>query len=107
MRLVKELGFANFSKPDTYLKQICQPLRLTPSRDDWVIFLTVSRISHNVGGAVTPFNVDKLFWLIGSGLFNRPRLSDLRWGGAKPFLQYAAIHLPWLQSHAQGKEHCL
>jgi hypothetical protein len=31
------------------------------------VFKAVARVARNVG--VTPYNVDKLFWLIGSGYF--------------------------------------
>jgi len=70
---LKELGFQNFSKPDTHLKYILPRLELSESGDDYIIFKAISRIAHNTGK--TPYEVDKLFWLIGSGNFYKDDLS--------------------------------
>ena len=64
---LKELGFLNFSKPDRHLKYILPKLGLSESDDDYTIFKTISRIARNAKR--TPYGVDKLFWLIGSGNF--------------------------------------
>ena len=72
---LKEIGYQNFSKPDTYLKEILPKLELSKNCDDLVVFRAVTRIAANA--ATTAFAVDKLFWLIGSGKFY---LSDLEIG---------------------------
>ncbi len=65
---LKELGYDNFSKPDVHVKDIFQGLGLCPwGTSDYEVFKAVARVARNVG--VTPYNVDKLFWLIGSGNF--------------------------------------
>jgi hypothetical protein len=65
---VKELGYENFSKPDVHVKDIFWALELSPwGTSDYEVFKAVARVASNVG--VTPYNVDKLFWLIGSGYF--------------------------------------
>ena len=65
---LKELGYENFSKPDVHVKDIFYAVGLSPYRvSDYEVFKAVDRVARNVG--VTPYNVDKLFWLIGSGYF--------------------------------------
>jgi hypothetical protein len=62
------IGYENFSKPDVHVKDIFQGIGLCPWRStDYEVFKAVARVARNVG--VTPYNVDKLFWLIGSGYF--------------------------------------
>ena len=65
---VKELGYENFSKPDVHVKDIFWALGLSPrGTDDYEVFKAVARVARHAG--VTSYNVDKLFWLIGSGYF--------------------------------------
>lgn len=62
------LGYENFSKPDVHVKEIFWALGLSPfGTSDYEVFKDVARVARNAG--VTPYNVDKLFWLIGSGYF--------------------------------------
>ena len=66
---VKELGYENFSKPDVHVKDIFWALGLSPrGTNDYEVFKAVARVARHAG--VTPYNVDKLFWLIGSGYFH-------------------------------------
>ena len=65
---LKELGYANFAKPDVHLCDIFIGLALCPEdSDDYEVLKAVVRVARNCG--VKPYNVDKLFWLIGSGNF--------------------------------------
>jgi hypothetical protein len=65
---LKELGYENFSKPDVQIKAIFPALGLCPfGAGDYEVFKAIDRVGRNV--SVTPYNVDKLFWLIGSGNF--------------------------------------
>jgi hypothetical protein len=64
---LKELGYLNFGKPDVNVKKIFAALELSPTEDDYQVFKAIVRVAGNVG--ITPYNVDKLFWLIGSGNF--------------------------------------
>jgi hypothetical protein len=67
---VKELGYENFSKPDVHVKDIFWAIGLSPwGTDDYEVFKAVARVARHAG--VSPYNVDKLFWLIGSGHFYR------------------------------------
>ena len=65
---LKEIGFSNYSKPDTHLTDIFTGLGLcndTPLD----VFRSVTEMSTEVHE--TPYAVDKMFWLIGSGnLYN-------------------------------------
>jgi hypothetical protein len=62
------LGYENFSKPDVHVKDIFGALGLCPQgAGDYEVFRAVARVARNVG--VTPYNADKLFWLVGSGYF--------------------------------------
>jgi hypothetical protein len=65
---LKEIGFVNYSKPDTHLTDIFQGLGLSDGTPLGV-FEAVTMMASDVGE--TPYAVDKLFWLIGSGrLYN-------------------------------------
>jgi hypothetical protein len=62
------LGYENFSKPDVHVKDIFGSLELCPpGAGDYEVFRAVGRLARNAG--VTPYNADKLFWLVGSGYF--------------------------------------
>ena len=65
---LKELGYVNFAKPDVHLRDIFTGLRLChPKVSDYQMFKAIIRVAKNA--QVTPYNADKLFWLIGSGFF--------------------------------------
>jgi hypothetical protein len=48
-------------------RHLRKPLTLSSGAGDYRVFKAVARVASNVG--VTPYNVDQLFWLIGSGYF--------------------------------------
>ena len=78
------LGYENFSKPDVHLRDIFQGIGLCPwGSTDYEVFKAVARVARNAD--VTPYNVDKLFWLIGSGYFyDDPQIGhNGRTGGRK------------------------
>jgi hypothetical protein len=65
---LKELGFTNFAKPDVHIKAIVRGLGLSSGTgNDYAVFKAVVRIASHCGK--TPYDVDKLFWLVGSGRF--------------------------------------
>ncbi len=82
---IKELGYLNFGKPDVHLKKIFVALGLSLKEDDYQVFKTIVRVASNVG--VTPYNVDKLFWLIGSGNFYLDGINTGR--NRNKFIEYA------------------
>ena len=66
VRFHKELGYVNFPKPDVHLRDIFTALELCQDGDDDdQLFKAIIRVAGNAN--VTPYNVDKTFWLIGSG----------------------------------------
>jgi len=65
---LKELGYVNFPKPDVHLRDIFTALKLCNDKDDnYQLFKAIIRLSNNA--KVSPYNADKVFWLIGSGRF--------------------------------------
>lgn len=62
---LKEVGLTQFGKPDVYLKRMFTDLDLCNGDSDLEVFEAILRVARNV--AVTPYRVDKVFWLIGSG----------------------------------------
>lgn len=67
---IKELGYYNFSKPDTHILDICLTLGLINDKKDiGRCFEAISRIAKSA--RVTPYCVDKVLWLICTGDFYR------------------------------------
>ncbi|MHC1761326.1 MAG: hypothetical protein AB9917_17800 [Negativicutes bacterium] len=65
---LKELGFINYGKPDVHICQIFAGLGLChKTASPYEIQKIIGQIAEAKG--VSPYNVDKLFWLIGSGDF--------------------------------------
>jgi hypothetical protein len=50
-----------------HLKAIFKALHLSRTDGDYDVFKAIIRVAENA--RVTPFHLDKLFWLIGSGDF--------------------------------------
>ncbi len=92
---LKEIGYHNFAKPDVHLKQIFPALSLCPSNsNDYQVFKAIVRVSVSVN--TTPYDVDKLFWLAGSGYFyddehigNNGRIGRIK----GKFIEYAKANL--------------
>jgi hypothetical protein len=65
---LKELGYINFPKPDVHLRDMFAALELCENEvDDYRLFKAIIRVAKNAG--VTPYALDKLFWLIGRETF--------------------------------------
>lgn len=70
---LKEIGYADYSKPDVHLIEIFKTLNIiNPSekagiRRDFSIVRAIDRIAKR--NNTTAYAVDKVFWLIGSGNF--------------------------------------
>ncbi|MBN1392550.1 MAG: hypothetical protein JW947_07085 [Sedimentisphaerales bacterium] len=85
--LLKELGYANFPKPDVHLRYIFTKLKLCDNKvNNYQLFKAIVRLAKNA--KVSPYNTDKVFWLIGSGKFdNHPEIKIKR--RKKEFVKYA------------------
>lgn len=64
---LKENVSPEFIKPDTHLNDIARGLGITKSNNNYRIFKDVEAYCSRIG--VTPYSVDKVFWLVGSGNF--------------------------------------
>lgn len=92
---LKELGYTNFAKPDVHLRDIFLALSLCdPTADDYGVFKAIVRVARHCG--TTSYEVDKMFWLIGSGYFyrhehigNRGRIGSRK----QAFIDYAQTKL--------------
>lgn len=64
----KELGYFNYGKPDVHVREIFSGLGLCPpSASPYQIQRVITRVASATGNS--PYDVDKVFWLIGSGKF--------------------------------------
>lgn len=63
--ILKELGYTNYVKPDIHIIDICYELGLCDSRDPILVFETMIHIAEE--NNITPYKLDKIFWLISSG----------------------------------------
>ncbi len=64
---IKENISPDFLKPDTHIRDIAIGLGLTKSKNDFVVYRDVEAYCRKINKL--PYEVDKLFWLIGSGNF--------------------------------------
>jgi len=70
---LKEIGFVEYGKPDVHLKDIFKALNIidpnekSVTKQDYATLIAIDKIASAC--SVTPFAVDKVFWLIGSGNF--------------------------------------
>lgn len=73
---LKELGFVNYGKPDVHVIEIFEGLGLcNKGVSPYEIQKTIVQMSEEK--CVSAYNVDKLFWLIGSGKFyNHPEIGN-------------------------------
>jgi thermostable 8-oxoguanine DNA glycosylase len=70
---LKEIGYLNFGKPDVHLKEVFKELNLidpnekSTIKQDYQTLKLIDKIA--LENNTTAFEVDKIFWLIGSGNF--------------------------------------
>jgi hypothetical protein len=97
---LKEMGYINFPKPDVHLRDIFTALGLCSEKQtDYQLFKVIVRVAWNAG--VSPYNADKVFWLIGSGYFyDDPNVGKKGRIGSykKEFIKYAKPLLEDMQS---------
>lgn len=62
---LKENGYYWYAKPDIHMIKIFYTLGLSESNNDYDVLNAIVRMGYNINK--TPYKVDKLFWLIGSG----------------------------------------
>lgn len=87
---LKELGYSKYAKPDVYLKKIFTSLELcSANATDYEVLEAIIRVAQHVG--VTPYKVDKVFWLIGSGNFYKDKKKSRR--NADKFIEFVQSQL--------------
>jgi len=64
---LKEIGYLDFPKPDVHIITIFYGTGISKSKEDYAVFKDVIKFSNVINK--TPYQVDKLFWLVGSGNF--------------------------------------
>ncbi|MEM3502939.1 MAG: hypothetical protein QXJ62_03105 [Nitrososphaeria archaeon] len=64
---LKEIGYPHFAKPDVHIIKIFTGIGISKSSKDYDVFIDVVRFSKAIHKK--PYEVDKLFWLVGSGNF--------------------------------------
>ena len=64
---LKESGYQEFVKPDTHLIDIAKAAGITQAESPYQVFKDVVRYCDRNG--LTPYEFDKLLWLVGSGWF--------------------------------------
>jgi len=80
-----EIGYTDYCKPDVHIKKLFVALNLADSEKDYAILKAAIRIAKHVNE--TPYCIDKLFWVIGSGKFFK---SDINIGRQrKNFIAHA------------------
>lgn len=89
--LLKELGFTDYPKPDVHLMDVFSALGLSEN-DEISTFEAIVRMSEicmEFDPKATPYKVDKVFWLICSGKFNKDS-NEINIGRHKDeFIEYA------------------
>ena len=69
--VLKELGYFNYSKPDVHMIDVFYSLGLSEN-NPFSTFEAISKMAEDcqtVDKCITPYKVDKVFWLICSGTF--------------------------------------
>ena len=65
---LKEIGYLDYTKSDVHLKDVFETLGLS-SRDDIELFRAVTQMAED--NNISPYKVDKVFWLICSGNYSK------------------------------------
>lgn len=70
---LKELGYTKYSKPDTHTKDILMGVGYVFNKTknsletDYLSYIEMQKIAE--ANNITPYEIDKILWLIGSGSF--------------------------------------
>ena len=80
--MLKELGYVNYPKPDVHLKQVFKALGLSDGEpfDTFQAIVKMSdvcKVAKN-DESITPYKVDKIFWLICSGRFYLSKPKEIK-----------------------------
>lgn len=62
---VKEVGYAEFGKPDIHIKDVFEGVDILTSTNDYFVMLKINELAEEIG--VTSYQYDKMIWLCCSG----------------------------------------
>lgn len=76
---LKETGYPEFIKPDTHINDIARHVGISNAETDIGIFRDMIKFCRSIDQI--PYEVDKLFWLVGSGKFYRygMKINSSKW----------------------------
>lgn len=94
---LKELGFVSYGKPDVHVMQIFSGIGLCPEKaSPYQVQKVIAQIAEESG--VSAYNVDKIFWLIGSGKFHKhPNIGNIGRKKAQFIAEFNALPNTTLQ----------
>ncbi len=83
--LLKELGYTRYPKPDVHLMDVFYSLGLSEKNQvsTFESIVKMSKYCEKVDPSVTPYKVDKVFWLICSGRFYLETPEEISVGSRK------------------------
>ncbi len=93
--LLKELGYTNYPKPDVHMIDVFHGIGLCEG-DPISVFEAVERMADDcraVDISVTPYKVDKVFWLIYSGYYYNEKPPVRIKGHKKELIDYLISHV--------------
>lgn len=97
--LLKELGYKEYGKPDVHLKYIFREVNLidrderSDIRQNIETLRVIDRMADSCG--VTPYQIDKIFWLIGSGYFYRLKPEKRVGQNREKFVEHIKKNTNW------------
>ena len=93
---LKEIGFVNFGKPDVHITDILAGTNLClKSASPYNVQKTIQAIAE--ANNQTPYHVDKLLWLIGSGNFvKHPAVFGSNGSIGRQKVSFIAEYFPWI-----------
>jgi hypothetical protein len=100
---LKELGFVSYGKPDVHVIQIFTGIGLCPAMaSPYQVQKVITQIAE--AAKVSPYDVDKVFWLIGSGKFhNHPHIGSIGRKKTQFIAEFNAMHNPAVQPTLRDK----
>lgn len=100
---LKELGFVSYGKPDVHVMQIFAGIGLCPAKaSPYQVQKIITKIAE--AAEVSPYDVDKVFWLIGSGKFyNHSHIGSIGRKKTQFIAEFNAMHNPTVHRTLRDK----
>lgn len=100
---LKELGFVSYGKPDVHVMQIFAGIGLCSAKaSSYQVQKVITKIAE--AAEVSAYDVDKVFWLIGSGKFyNHPHIGSIGRKKTQFIAEFNAMHNPAVRRTLRDK----